>query len=365
MLMVSAAKNYGRFRVLGSLVAISVFLSVSLWVIHDKIRESSHNTIHIEGGSLGRSGDGRPLSDLKAERSVLVDGQLFKSTQPAAGHTVECFVSGNEKFCLPSWIIIAGAKSGSSALWQYVCDNVGSNCANKEIHYHGGPLIPFIKGNMGQDDSFGSGNMGTLEPIQDFIERNTRTKFIALLRNPVDFAYAAWHFWCDKLFDGHDCTDWASTAKNKTERTPENFEMLLEKHCVGKGKCFVRGWKGWELAASAIDRLPANRLVTIRSEILADDVPSTLKKLWGFLGLPNKLKHPDILGKAFNTGGNNGIQSSDSADMALGKSYPPMTARSREILCDILDYWTRLSYFVNRYQIELHRLDFDACPMDS
>lgn len=301
-----------------------------------------------------------------ADRALLIDGKLYKNIRQDSNFpVVDCFTSQDDKFCLPSWIIVAGAKSGSSALWQYLCDNVGSRCAEKEIRYHGQPLIPFIKKHMGQNESFGSGNMGILPPLQDFIFRNSNTKFIALVRNPIDWAYAAWQFWCNPLFDGHDCTGWASTAKNKTERTPENFEKLLEKHCTRQKSCFANCWAVWNQASNFAESLPAHRFVIIRSENLADDVPSTLERLWDFLALQNKLRHPDIVEKSFNTGMNNGIENSQSAEMALGKSYSPMTARSRDILCNVSDYWTRLSYYVNKYQIQLHQVDLDACPRGS
>ena len=148
---------------------------------------------------------------------------------------------------------------------------------------------------MGQNESFGSGNMGILPPLQDFIVSQSDIKLIALLRNPVDWAYAAWHFWCHPLFDGHDCTGWASMATNKTDRTPENFETLLKLHCVGKVECFAKGWGNWDTAARHLDGPQASRVVIIRSENLADDVGGTLERLWDFLGMPNKLRHPDIL----------------------------------------------------------------------
>ncbi|KAI8110011.1 hypothetical protein M9434_001287 [Picochlorum sp. BPE23] len=300
---------------------------------------------------------------------VLIDGKIYKSIRQDPElriiPVVDCFASLDDRFCLPSWIIVSGAKSGSSALWQYLCDNVGSKCADKEIHYHDQPLIPFIKTHMGQNESFGSGNMGMLPPLQDFIVKHSNTKFIALIRNPIEWAYAAWHFWCNPLFDGHDCTDWASNAENKTERTPENFERLLESYCVRNDKCFLHGWSNWDRALNFAESLPASRLIIIRSESLADDVSGTLEKLWDFLGLENKLRHPDIVVKAFNTGRSNGIANSENVHLALGKSYPPMTARSRAIICHVLDYWNSLSYFVNKYQIQLHKLDLYACPGDS
>jgi len=308
---------------------------------------------------------------VSTDRTLLIDGKLYKSIRPNDSEfpVVDCFASQDDTFCLPSWIIVAGAKSGSSALWQYLCDNVGSNCAKKETHYRGEPLVPFIKNHIGQNESFGSGNMGLhkIPTLHDFILRNSNTKFIAVVRNPIDWAYTFWRFFCHPLFDGHDCTGWASKAKNKTERTPENFEKLLERYCTGQEDCFVKdnGWAVWTQATDFADSIPAHRLVIIRSENLGDDAPGTLEKLWDFLGLPNKLRHPDIVKKSFNTGTNNGAHSSQNIHMALGKSYPPMTARSRAILCDVSEYWTRLSYFVNKYQIQMHQVDLDACPRGS
>jgi len=218
---------------------------------------------------------------------------------------------------------------------------------------------------MGQNESFGSGNMFMPAPLSDFLLRNSRTKFIVLLRNPISWSYAAWHFWCNSLFDGPRCKPgiWASQLKGAVARTPENFEMLLEKHCSGKRTCFAQdGWKIWNDAEGFLSSLSEDRLIIIRSEEMSENVSGTLERLWTFLGLPNQLRHPDIMRKAFNTGKRNGITNTQETTMALGKSYDPMTPRSRAILCKTLDYWSRLSYFVNKYQIKLHQEDLEACP---
>lgn len=301
----------------------------------------------------------------ESNRSLLIDGTIYHGVRQDTDFTVvDCFASKDNQFCLPSWIIAASAKSGSSALWQYLCDNVGSKCSEKEIHYSGQPVVSYIKNNMGQDPNFGSGNMlpeRAMPFLNDFITRNSNTKFIVLLPNPIDWVYAVWHFWCNPLFDGHDCTSWTSRAENKTARTPENFEMLLEKYCVGKDECFASGWQNWETAEGFLESIPNHRLLIIRSEKLAEDTPGTLRELWEFLGLPSRLRHPDIVNKAFNTGRSNGIQSHEEITNALGKSYAPMSQRSRDILCNVTDYWTRLSYFVNKYQIQIHPVDLEAC----
>ena len=303
--------------------------------------------------------------------TLLIDGKIYSSVtdlNKSIGQrkfTVQCFASQTDRFCLPSWIIAAGAKSGSSALWQYLCDNTASQCSGKELHYHGEPLIPFIKKHMGQNESFGSGNMGMPAPLSDFLLRNSNAKFIVLLRNPISWSYAAWHFWCNSSFDGPDCKPgmWASQVKNATARTPENFEILLEKHCSDKGTCFAQaGWGNWDAAERFLSSLSEDRLIIIRSEELAENVSGTLERLWKFLGLPNQLRHPDIVRKAFNTGERNGIGNSQETMMALGRSYDSMTPRSRAILCKSAEYWSRLSYFVNKYQIELHQEDLEACP---
>lgn len=294
---------------------------------------------------------------------LLIDGKIYQSVHHGTDlPVIQCFSSDDDRFCLPSWIIAAGSKSGSSALWQYLCDNVGSKCAEKEIHYpKGHALVPYIKRVMGQNESFGSGNMGMPQPLEDFTIRNSNTKFIMLLRNPIDWIYAAWNFWCNPLFDGHDCTGWASKAKNKTSRTPENFEKVLERYCKNQDKCFVDPWFVWNQVEGLINQLKQDRFIIIRSEELADNVSLTLDRLWIFLGLPNKLRHPGIVEKAFNTGRKNGINNHESTKMALGKSYEPMTPKSREILCNISDYWSRLSYFVNKYQLKPHPMDLQAC----
>lgn len=299
--------------------------------------------------------------------TLLIDGKVYTSlNQPSGKETfaVQCFASHDDRFCLPSWIIVAGGKSGSSSLWQYLCDNIASQCSTKEIHYHGGPLVPFIQQTMGQNESFGSGNMGMLEPLKDFLLRNSNTKFITLLRNPIDWSYAAWHFWCNPLFDGPGCTEgmWATRLQSAIPRTPENFERLLENHCADKSNCFVNSsWRNWFAAGNFLDSVSEDRFLVVRSEELAENVSGVLERLWRFLGLPNQLRHPDIVEKAFNTGKMNGVDNGDEIKKALGMSYEPMTVKSRAILCQVIDYWSRLSYFVNKYQIKLHQADLEAC----
>ena len=300
---------------------------------------------------------------------VVIDGKVYssyvnlnKSTNKQT-YTVQCFASRADRFCLPSWIIVAGAKSGSSALWQYICDNVGSKCSNKELYFHGQPLIPFIKENMGQNESYGSGNM-VLGPLPDFL-LSSNAKFIVLLRNPISFSYAAWNFWCNPLFDGPDCKPgkWASQTRNAVPRTADNFETLLETYCSGKPDCFANhGWNSWVAAERYYDSLSRNRLIIIRSEELAENVSGTLERLWKYLGLPNQLRHPDIVREAFNTGKVNGVENSQKINMALGRSYEPMTQRSRALLCKHAAYWSHLSYFVSKFQIKPLQEDLDACP---
>lgn len=297
--------------------------------------------------------------------TLLLEGNVYRRIPHHGTHpVVDCYssLSGDDRFCLPSWVIVAGAKSGSSSLWQYLCDNVASRCSLKEMHYNGEPIVPFIKKKMGQNPSFGSGNMGFLPPLQDFMERVSDTKFIILLRNPIDWAYAAWHFWCSKLFDGEECFPgaWASKVKGSVARTPKNFEKLLKKYCSAE-KCFAKGWSVWDQAEKILDRVPGHRVIVVRSEDLAENMGDTLGLLWDFLELPHDLRHPDIVTKAFNTGKKNGVENSQTLEMSLGNSYEPMTQTSSDLLCNSTDYWSRLSYFVNKYQIKVHERDFQVC----
>lgn len=342
---------------LASLVTVA-----SLWFIYVERERAFLLKIKTSSTNLfAKTRRGRPTNNAV----LLIDGKLYRGVSHSTNlPVIQCFSSDDDRICLPSWIIAAGAKSGSSALWQYLCDNVGSQCSEKEIHYKkGSPLLPYIQRVMGQNESFGSGNMDILEPLNDFIIRHSNAKFIMLLRNPIDWAYAAWHFWCNPLFDGHDCTGWASKATNKTSRTPQSFENLLERYCQNQQKCFADPWRVWNRAEVIMNQLTEGRWIVIRSEELAVNIPSTLDRLWIFLGLPNKLRHPDIVHKAFNTGSKNGVNNYESSQMALGKSYEPMTSKSREILCNVSAYWSRLSYFVNKYQLIPHPVDLEACQV--
>jgi hypothetical protein len=91
------------------------------------------------------------------------------------------------------------------------------------LYYRDEPVVDFFHDTMGQNPSFGSGNMGMIPFLQDyFMEESSGTKFIILLRNPIDWAYTAWHFWCNPLFDGKECTSggWASHLHGSVPWTP-------------------------------------------------------------------------------------------------------------------------------------------------
>ena len=302
--------------------------------------------------------------------SIYIDGVEYRKLVKPNAYSVECFASVDDQFCLPSWAILGSWKAGSSALWQYICDNVDSHCSHKEIHYNGEPLIPYIKKMMGQNAKYGSGNVGYIEflpPIQDFFEKYGETKFIIILRNPIDWIFGAWHYWCNSNYDGRDCVSGTlvSEAPNATARTPENFEQLVKSYCIHGKECpfpFSDGFTSWAAVEPFLPRIAPERLLIIRSEELARNTSQTMSKLWNFLGLSTQLRNPDILGKAFNTGSNNGVKSHERIDNALGRSYKQMTQVSITMLCKLNDYWNNIKHFSEALDLPLSEYDLSVCP---
>ena len=346
---------------------ILVFLVAVSWFVVFKIRPVQK---FVETGICERR---------HQNTTLVIDGiKYVKKIKKHAG-AVECFSSGSDTFCLPAWIILAGGKSGSSALWNYLCNNVRAKCKVKELHpsLAGGPFVAFAKKTMGdeQTEGFSSGNFGfseLSEDIQDFIIRHTCIKFIVILRSPLDWAYAAWNFWCDPRYDGASCKSgaWVSRLEGAIPRTPQNFEKILKKYCVDdespkarKKGCRIDPWTVWREATRWIDKgISPDRIRVVRSEDMQASPESVLSQIFPFINLKFRLRDAGILKKAFNTGLHNGISTSGRLE-SVG-SYEPMNPESVDILCKIADYHATLSRFANTYQFPILDVDLQKpCPV--
>lgn len=286
-------------------------------------------------------------------------------------YEVECFrLPGGEQVCLPSWIITASGKSGSSALWNFLCQDPTHHCKRKELHYKGQPLLPYMRQMLGQSARKASGNMNydLGQELESFILHSTCVKFLVLLRNPVDWVYAAWHFWCNKL-DGKNCshTAWVSKTEGAMKRTPENFHSIVTRYCMsagpnqskpverwGNSSCPLRWpWAQWRTALKLKSYL-TEKVLVLRTENLHEHPARIMRQVYRFLELPlsgfqRKVENFQV---SYNTGLVNGAKKNSSHDQALGASYQPMLPETRVILKKLLMHDEKLKYFVEHLGIQ-------------
>ena len=305
--------------------------------------------------------------------------------RPVSDHHAQKVLS--DGFCLPSWIIIGAGKSGTSALWQFLCgDRETHACKNKEFHFQT-DSIRALK-SMGNTPGTASGNSCLFLPfdLRSYLLESTCVKFIYILRNPIDWVYAAWHFWCLPKFDGPNCVGAGRVARIEKEampRTPENFQKVLEDYCVPTAaeqeqeklsgrlkktrftsmRCPLSWpWTMWNDAIEFKSKLGTDRFIVLRTEDLHEYPEVTMFHLYKFLGIPRRAVFGDQefegrYRQAWNVGARPGIGNLSSAESALGESYLPMLPESTRLLVHLIDYHEMMNPLLQ--ELSLHRKQYD------
>lgn len=114
--------------------------------------------------------------------------------------------------------------------------------------------------------------------------RNT-TKFIITYRQPDDWVYSAYNFWCNRQIDGN-CKAGEWTSKQHT-RSPSHFDELLRTRCVNNGtqNCPFK-FPHWESQFhSIVENVGRENLFVLSAENLYSFGGKTMTELYRFLKL--------------------------------------------------------------------------------
>ena len=314
--------------------------------------------------------------------TLTLDGIKYTRQTQTQSHpysTIDCFKSsqapdGLQEFCLPSWLIISPGKAGSTALFHYLCKaNDFNKCTStKELHYNGDrPVVQFLRDNMSQEKGYASGNVRMMEELRPFLfSKHSCTRFIYLLRSPFSWVYSRWRYFCNPLFDGSDCDRQTNKrcchvphVKTAVKRTPENFDALVRKYCVGRPfeECFIQPLHAWKHLEETLRNATNVDITVVRSEDLSEDPEEVMENLFDFLNLPNEIKNGSVLDLAFNIGAKKSAKVTTDRFKSLGASYKPMLSKTADLLCEMSLYCTHLVHYANSTGVKLLQEDVEAC----
>ena len=303
--------------------------------------------------------------------------QTQLQTHPYAA--IDCFKSSTEadelnEFCLPSWLIISPGKAGSTALFHYLCNaNEFNKCSStKELHYkRDRPIVQFLRENMSQQKGYASGNVRMMEELRPFLfSKYSCTRFIYLLRSPFSWVYSKWRYFCNPIFDGSECSRetnkkccHVSQVSTAMKRTPENFDALLRKHCVGRPfeECFIQPFHAWKQLEETLKNTTNVDMMVVRSEDLSENPEEVMTRLFDFLNLPNDIKNESVLDLAFNIGTKNSSKAAVDRYESLGASYEPMLPKTVDLLCELSLYCNHLVYYAKSTGVKLLQEDIEIC----
>ena len=209
-----------------------------------------------------------------------------------------------------NFLIIGAQKAGTTALHQYLELHPDvKTAAKKELHFFNDEAIYSSKKvdfriYEKQFGTFEKGKIyGECTPIYLYwkdcsnriFEYNPRIKLIAVLRNPVDRAFAQWNMEYGRGFEHESFSDAIRLEKERLESSP-------------KGQHQVYSYIHRGMYARQIERykklFPDNQLLFVKYEDFRKNQETTLNQVFDFLGLDHSIyqfKHNQIHSTQYNS----------------------------------------------------------------
>ena len=200
---------------------------------------------------------------------------------------------------LPSFLIIGVQRGGTSSLYNYlIMHNDIIKATSKEVHFfdtgfHNG--ISWYKSQFGAE-SGNKGVAGEATPYYIFhpiaptriSKIIPKSKFIVLLRNPVDRAYS--HYWLERR-SGNENLSFEDAIRSEEKRLEGEEEKMLHNDTyysfnhqhysyLSRG-IYVKSLQRW------MQLFPREQFLVLKSEDLFSSPELVVNKVFSFLNLPH------------------------------------------------------------------------------
>ena len=240
-------------------------------------------------------------------------------------------------FCYPSIIITGWGKCSTSALFQLLYsfpNNIasmknGTDIVNKEncpFSEKGQPsLVEFFESNPKRISLGKTLISGCISPPRNMklieLLNNPNTFYILIVRDYLDFEWAAYNYWCNNACELNCNTTRAKIGSHK--RSPELFHQMVLNTISGKGdtcpskttdsKCTRANSFFRKITEGLWTHIPVENFLLVTSEQLSDEPELVWYKIAISMGW--SVQHPDMKSFAsvrYNTNSKKGVKSSIS-----------------------------------------------------
>lgn len=251
-----------------------------------------------------------------------------------------CLLTASKRV-LPNFIIVGAQRSGTTSLYNYLCQHPQvMRGFRKEVKYFGCNYpqgINWYRSHFPYQRKMSPGDItGEASPYylfhplaaQRIFETLPDVRLIVLLRNPIDRAYS--HYYLN-IRRGREELSFEEAIKAEPKRLAGEEERIKadEYHPMYTHKTFSYLSRG--IYARQLKRwfrfFSREQILVIKSEDLYGNFQSTYKKVMGFLTLPNRQLHNR---KTFNAGNYDPINISTREK--LESFYEPHNAQLYELL---------------------------------
>lgn len=211
-----------------------------------------------------------------------------------------------EEFPVPDFLIIGAQKGGTTSLYSYLMQHPGIIPAEKkEIHYFGNPKNQHrgeawyrrhfptkayrksLEGKLGYSPITGEATPDMNKPFMPRLvhELLPNTKLIAMFRNPIDRAFSQYHH--NRKFTGRELLTFEDAIAQSDVKIPDEFMNDIDRYARrGRRSYITRGLYAEQLE-HWYQYYPKDRIHIMSSEEFFADPASELKKVLGFLEMPD------------------------------------------------------------------------------
>ena len=283
------------------------------------------------------------ISSTAGELNVTSNDLLVNCSSP-------CVSRGDSFVCLPKFLIVASAKSGSSALHYYLEQHPAVRHTGKEVH-------------MSPDEAIArrftfpqpvcTQLMGVMWNPPKWVINLAKPLAFVLLRRPDDWIYAAYHFWCNEMLDCA-CRPGEWVDETKHYRSPAHFHWVLTKLCNNdpcSNACPLQCKRVMNDLSNAISLFGREHVHVIFTEELHSSTQAIMRDAFLALGLDPTEVDASVFDVAVNVGSFKGAYKTVNKSLALGRSYEDMLPQSRRAIRESLHFDAlreNLASFLNR-----------------